>query len=402
MHGPELDRSNGGQGTEVKRDPQSSSLICQERSGSRRPVFGALVLAALIALAACGDDAPTEPPASSRHDILVLNSTGQTLASFFVDGELIRTAGSPTDLGAGFDGDVVAVSRRYAVSSISSFGGSRLSIVDLVSGGVSQATFPGPNAALVNPSRVTLDAGDTVWVGGRGSDAVYRLGPGASEATLVAAGVGTFVERVVPGDGEVYAIDANLDDDGLTWAPLGPGRVVVLAREGTVLETIDLPINALNPSDAVLASGRLIVLAGGTFDPVSFAPNGDGALVSIDPVTRMVTSTRPLEANGTRIGLGSDGFVYVTTTTDFLSLDVLRFDPRTSSFDHGPANPIATTDLAGNRVDCWTSTALEDGRLLCATFRTDAPGRLLLLSSTGEALSEIPSGFGTTDIGIRP
>ena len=367
-----------------------------------RNPLGALMFVALIVLAACGDDGPTEPPGSTLYDILVLNSTGQTLAPFLVDGETVRPAGSPTDMGAGFDGDAVAVSTRYAVSSISSFGGSRLSIVDLVSGGVSQATFPGPGGALVNPSRATLDAGDTVWVGGRGSDAVYRLSPGASEATLVASGVGTFVERVVPGDGELYAVDANLDDDGLTWAPLGPGRVVVLDRSGGTLDTIELPADALNPSDAVLASGRLVVLAGGTFDPVTFAPNGDGAIVTIDPAGRSVTSTRPLQANGTGIALGADGFVYVSTTRDFVSLDVLRFDPRTGNFDRGPADPIETTDAAGDGVDCWTSTALADGRLLCATFRSDAPGRLLLLTSTGQALSETSSGFGTTDIQVRP
>ncbi len=381
---------------------EGSASRSPDRPGSVRYLLGVLLFGALIVLPACGDDGPTEPPGSARQDILVLNSTGQTLTPFFVDGETIRPAGPPTDLGAGFDGDAVAVSTRYAVSSISSFGGSRLSIVDLVSGGVSQATFPGPDAALVNPSRATLDAGDTVWVGGRGSDAVYRLSPGALEAILVAAGVGTFVERVVPGDGEVYAIDANLDDDGLTWAPLGPGRVVVLDRAGAVLETIELPADALNPSDAVLASGRLVVLAGGTFDPVTFAPNGDGAIVTIDPAGRNVTSTRPLQANGTGIALGADGFVYVTTTRDFVSLDVLRFDPRTGNFDRGPSDPIETTDVAGDDVDCWTSTALADGRILCATFRSDAPGRLLLLTSTGQGLSETPSGFGTTDIRIRP
>jgi hypothetical protein len=52
-------------------------------------------------------------------------------------------------------------------------------------------------------------------------------------------------------------------------------------------------------------------------------------------------------------------------------------------------------------VDCWTATALGDGRVVCATFRTDAPGRLLLLRSGGSALSETPAGFGTTDLGIR-
>ncbi len=372
----------------MKKDLEVSGGRQVGDSWTGRAWLTVLIPALLTVVGACGDDGPTEPPGSTRYDILVLNSTGQTLAPFFVDGDVILTSGSPTDLGAGFDGDAVTVSSRYAVSAISSFGGSRLSIVDLVSGGVTQATFQGPDAALVNPSRATLDAGDTVWVGGRGSDAVYRLDPGDAEAILVSAGVGEFVERVVPGD--------------LTWAPLGPGRVVVLSRTGVILDTIELPASALNPSDAVLASGRLIILAGGTFDPTTFAPNGDGAIVIVDPAGRTVTSTQPLQANGTSIALGADGLVYLTTTTDFVSLDLLRFDPRSGSFDRGPSNPIPSTDLAGDPVDCWTSTAVADGRILCATFRSDAPGRLLLLSSAGQALSETASGFGTTDIGIRP
>jgi hypothetical protein len=360
-----------------------------------------LALACLV-LVACGDDQPTAPPNTLVSSLVVLNSTGQTLAPFEVDGDRILPARSPIDLGAGFDGDGVALSGTLAASSVSSFGGSRIAIVDLELGNVVQVGFPGPDAPLVNPSRASFGSGDTIWVGGRGSDAVYRVAPGSSMAELVAEGIGTFVERVVPAADELYAIDANLDDDGLTYAPNGPGRIVVLDRAGTVLDVIELAVTAPNPSDAVLVAGRLIVLAGGTFDPSTFMPNLDGALVSVDPLDRRVITMRPLGANGIRLALGADGLVYITTTRDFLSLDLLRYDPAAEDFDRSPEDPIRPVDPAGDPVSCWAASALADGRLVCTTFRTDAPGRLLLLNGDGEGISQTTSGFGSTDIGIRP
>jgi hypothetical protein len=220
-------------------------------------------------------------------------------------------------------------------------------------------------------------------------------------ATRVASDVGTFIERVVPDGEALFAIDANLDDEGGSYAPLGRGRVVVLDRDDGVGEVVELPDDAPNPADGLLAGGRLVVLAGGTFDPITFAPNSDGSLLTVDPVTLRVVSNRPLGANGVRLALGADAYVYVTTTTDYASLNLLRFDPDTGSFDRGPGDPIRTRDRSGGRVDCWTATALLDGRIVCATFRTDAPGRLLLLESDGMAISETESGFGTTEIAIR-
>ena len=376
------------------------------KCGEIRPRAGAgvralLVLAICPAFSACADDDPTGPPSTSGFDVLALNSTGQTLAPYEVRGNEIRPAGPAVDLGAGFDGDGLVISGDRAASAVSSFGGSSLVLVNLANGAVSRALFPGPDAALVNPSRPSFDAGDSIWVGGRGSDAVYRLSPDAAEATLVARDVGTFVERVIPLGDRLYAIDANLDDDGLTYGPLGPGRVVELDRSGSVRGVIVLPADAPNPSDGLLAGGRLIVLAGGSFDPAEFTPNSDGALIVVDPASRRVIASRPLGANGVRLSLGEDGKVYVTTTADYLTLKLLRFDPASGEFERGPADPVETVDASGTVVDCWTATALGDGRVVCATFRTDAPGRLLLLRSGGSALSETPAGFGTTDLGIR-
>lgn len=362
--------------------------------------MGAVV--ALGALGGCGADGPTGPGSGSPSaDLWVLNSTGQTLAAWAVEGDALVPAGSPVDLGAGFDGDALAVRGGVAASTVSSFGGSRIVLVDLGAGTTVRASFPAPEAAEANPSRPTFDAGGTLWVGGRGSDAVYRLGPGDGTATRVASGVGSFVERVIPLGEELFAIDANLDDDGGTYLPRGAGRVVVLGRDGTLRAEIELPPGAPNPSDAVVAAGRIVVLAGGTFDPATFAPRGDGALVLVDPAGRTAGPPVPLGANGIGLELGADGRVYVTTTPDFESVDVLRFDPAAGAFERGPGAPIRPRGTDGGPLDCWSATALADGRLLCVSFRTDAPGRLLLATADGLPLAETPSGFGSTDLVLR-
>ncbi len=385
--------------------PHTPQTAAGKRRLDRRLTNRRLAMAAIFLLggvpAGCGDDDPVGPLPGVGTDLVALNSTGQTLAPFRVNNNSIVPTGTPIDLGAGFDGDGVALFGSIAASTVSSFGGSRIVLVDLSDGAVAEAVFPGPDPALVNPSRAEFDQDGILWVGGRGSDAVYRLSPGAGVATRVATDVGTFVERVVPIGDELFAIDANIDDEGGTYEPRGRGRVVVLDRDGMLGTVIELPDDAPNPADALRVGDRLIVLAGGTFDPITFAPNSDGALVTIDPVTRQVTSNRPLGANGVSLALGADGNVYITTTENYASLALLRFDPRTGSFDRGPSNPIDSRDESGERVDCWTATALLDGRILCSTFRTDAPGRMLLMNPDGTAISETGSGFGTTDIGLR-
>jgi len=360
------------------------------------------VVLAAMGLLACGGDGPTGPTGGAPSaDFWVLNSTGQTLAGWSVQGASLVPAGPPVDLGAGFDGDGVTVRDRVAASTVSSFGGSRIVLVDLETGTTTRASFPAPEGAAANPSRPSFDATGVLWVGGRESDAVYRLDPGAGAATRVASGVGSFVERVLPLDDELFAIDANLDDDGGTYLPRGPGRVVVLGRDGSERGEVALPAEAPNPSDAVVAAGRIVVLAGGTFDPATFAPRADGALLVLEPARRTAGAAIPLGANGIGLEVGADGLVYVTTTRDFVSIDVLRFDASSGAFQRGPGAPLQPRGRDGERIDCWSATALSDGRLLCASFRTDAPGRLLLADPDGAGIDEATSGFGSTDLALR-
>ena len=358
-------------------------------------LVGALMCAGL--LAGCSDD-PSGPSGPLAAGVLALNSTGQTLAAFSI-GEGIEAAGE-TDLGAGFDGDGVSLSPSHAVTTVSSLNGSQIRFVDLENASVQIVPFPDPDGALADPGRATFDEGGSAWVGGRGSDAVYRADPGDAVATRVAADVGEYVERVVPVGDLLYAVDANVDDDGFTFAPLGPSRVVVLERGGATKRVLDLPEAAPNARDAVLVSGKLVVLGGGTFDE-NFAANGNGALVVVDTGDDTVSEPFALGGNGVAIEAGADGLIYVTRTVDFQTLDVLVFDPGSETFVHGPGNPLLVLDQGAVRVDCWVTTALADGRLLCATFNFAEPGRLLVTAPDGVALSEVASGFGTTDLQLR-
>jgi hypothetical protein len=357
------------------------------------------LLPLLAVLGACSDTA-TEPAAPVSSDLFVLNSTGQTLASFSVL-EGLAGAAPPIDLGAGFDGDAFDVTSSFAVTTVSAFGGSRFLFVDLASGDVLTTSFPAPESDLANPSAASFDAQGTAWVGGRGSDAIYRASPGDPTAERVASELGTFIERVVPHGDRLYVVDANIDDDGGSYEPLGPGRIIVLTRTGEQEQVIDLPPAALNPTEAVLTPAGLLILASGTFEPTTFLPSNDGSLIAIDLATGSAGSPVPLGANGVSMELGSDGLVYVTTTSDYQTLDLLQFDPLSGAFARGPADPIPVKGEDGTRVDCWSATALLDGRIVCVTFSSAEAGRLVLTDRSGGFLDEVPSGFGSTDVAFR-
>ena len=108
-----------------------------------------------------------------------------------------------------------------------------------------------------------------------------------------------------------------------------------------------------------------------------------------------------LGANGVSLELGADGLVYVTTTSDYQTLNLLRFDPVGGSFRRGPDDPIAVRGEDGRRVDCWSATSLADGRIVCSTFSFVEAGRLVLGDESGAFIAEVASGFGTTDLANR-
>lgn len=357
-----------------------------------------------VAAAGCddepGDPTPIGPGPGNSAELLVLNSTGQTIAPFSVNGSLAVDR-PPIDLGGAFDGTTLDATETHAVTTISSFGGSRVLFANLATGTVSAVAFPPPEGLLANPSRATFDDAGSAWFAGRSSNVVYTAAPGETTATPVTADVGTFVEAVLPIGSELAAIDAFIDDDGGTFAPLGPSRVLVIDAIGALIDEIGLPNEARNALGGVVVDGQLVVLLGGTFDAGTFEPLGDGGLVVVDVADRSTGPFLPLDANGVSIEAGADGLVYVTSTTDFVATDLVSFDPATGSFVAGPSAPIDVRDRAGAEANCWAATALEDGRLLCVTFNSLEEGSLLLLDEDGSAIDEISSGFGSTDIFLR-
>lgn len=367
-------------------------------------VVPALLSITLLALLACNGDTEIHglgPGAAPAPDaLLVLNSTGQTLAAFEV-GETLTSVGDEIDLGAGFDGVSIDASADQVVTTVSSFGGSRVLFADLATGVVQTTSFPAPEGIDANPSRPTFDEdGSVAYMAGRGSNTVYSASPGAAVATRIATDIGSFVERVIPIGSRLFALDANIDDDGGTFAPLGPSRIFVI-EAGVVTDTIDLRPTERNAIDMVRVDDQLVILLGGTFDPATFAPNGDGGLVTVSVFGLALGLVHDLQANGVSIEAGADGLVYVTATSDFVSLDAMSFDASADAFIRGPSTPLDIRDAAGTRVDCWAVTALADGRKVCVTFSFASAGRLILLDSLGEPASEIPSGFGSTDLLVR-
>lgn len=357
----------------------------------------------LLAGSACSDVTLPEQPVGGT--LAVLNSVGQTIVQFDVNGGLERV-GSEIVLPEQFDGDAIDVLNPFFVVSVSSFGGSQLVFGDLDTGETQLLVFPEPEATEVNPSKPTFgrdQAGRTeIWVAGRGDDAIYRVRPAESEvAERLSEGVGRWVERVVPVDeNTLAAIDANLGDD---FQPVGPARVFLLTRNNaTVQEEITLE-GAFNATDVLTAERRLVVLAGGTFafEEGAFVPQGDGRVVLVDATTASVVQSFPLEGNGISIRPGRDGLAYVVRTGDFETTDVLSLDPFAGVWVRGPDDPIRPLAADGSPVDCWTAIALQNGRLLCATFRAEQTGSLHLFGEDERSASSLATGFGSTDLVFR-
>ncbi len=333
--------------------------------------------------------------------VWALNSIGQTIRTFEI-GEGISPLGLAVDLGGLFDGDAMDVAFPLAVTSESSFGGDRAIVADLESGGTTAVAFVEPQGDPVNPSKpFVLQGTSEAIVGGRGTNSIYRfsLDPPGTPAIVLARDAGEFVEKVVVTSGRVFAIDSNIDDAGGTFEPLGNSRVAVFDLEGGTVAELFLP--GFQATNAVLSGGKLVVLNAGTLTPM-FEPEGNGALAVVDVVPPFqVSGPFPLGGNGVSLEDGADGRIYVTVTNDFAGpIRTLSFDVGANGFVRGPDDPIPTRDDAGADISCWVATSLADGRLLCATFRTDQAGTMYVLNADGSFVSSAAGGFGTTDLEI--
>lgn len=377
--------------------PGRHSSPCRRGGG---PVSLALGLATFVGCTSDGGD-PTGPgPGDPPVALLALHSVGQTMQGYEAREE-ISPSGGAIDLGGLFDGNAMAVGGTVtdltAVVTESSFGGDRALVVDVNGRSSIPVGFPDEPA---NPSKpFVVESRGSAFVGGRASNSVYELSitaPGTPPAVF-ARDVGEFIEKVVVTNDRVFVIDSNIDDVGFTFEPLGNSRVVVFETSGEFLREIELP--GLQATDAVLSAGRLVVLNAGTLSP-AFEPEGNGSLAVIDPASLQLSGPFPLAGNGVSIENGADGRVYVAVTSDFASIRTLRFDPTGPGFVDGPESPIQTRDSDGVRISCWTATALSEGRLVCATFRSEQAGELFLLSADGGFIDSTPGGFGTTDLEI--
>lgn len=366
--------------------------------GRARGARLAALAAAAGTLAGCSSgDVPTGPGDPPIASVLALHSVGQTLQRYEV-GERLAVGGS-VDLGPLFDGNGMDALGSIAVTTESDFGGDRVWIVDLEAGTTTGVGFAEQG---VNPSRpVLVPSRSSAFVAGRGSNAIYEIPLGVPDSPpgVLARDAGEFVEKVLAADGRLFAIDSNIDDAGGTYEPLGPSRVVVFELDGREVADLELPAG-FQAIDAVRSGGLVVVLNAGTLTP-AFAPEGNGSLAVIDPTTLEVSGPFLLGGNGVSLEDGADGYVYASVTSDFVNLRTLRFDPAREAFLNGPSDPVATRDASGSPVACWVTTALADGRLLCATFRFEESGAIFLLQADGAFIDRVQGGFGTTDLEIE-
>lgn len=346
-------------------------------------------------------------------EVLVLNSLSRTMSRLAVRGDELEVAAAPIVLPAQFDGNAVDVLDDIWITTISAAGGSQIVFGSFDTGQQEITEFPdlpgqSVSGALADPSKPSLviDLGGTVGalMGARGHNAIYLAFPGSPSAQLLALDVGEFPERIIAVASTLLSIDANLDDVGGTFQPLGDPRIGLYRfTDGSFFDEIPLT-GAVNANDALVLGGDVLVLAGGGFGPApDFAPNNDGQLVVANAGARAVITSHALQGNGISLEPGRDGFVYVTRTTgaDFGNTDILSFNFPLRSFERGPDNPIRPRDASGADLNCWAATALVDRRLLCITFSAGANGRLSLLSADGAFLDDVPVGQGAVDMVVR-
>ncbi|MCG8469247.1 MAG: hypothetical protein MJB57_13740, partial [Gemmatimonadetes bacterium] len=181
------------------------------------------------ALAGCNESAsgPDDGGTPTQADIIVLNSLSRTLQqfNFAADDDRIVSFGTDKQLGANYDGVTFDFIADLYVTTTSAFGGSQILFGNLAGDELLTTTFPGsfPTLADAGKPTVVITSGDVAAaiVPARARNSVYIAFPGTAEAELLASDVGEFVERVIPAGDFLVSIDANLDDAGGTFAPLG-------------------------------------------------------------------------------------------------------------------------------------------------------------------------------------
>lgn len=371
-----------------------------------RPALLTATLALFVV--GCNSDAngPNGGNGTSRSDVIVLNSVSRTILQFTIEGDALAPFGTAISLPANFDGNAMDVSQDLFVSTISSFGGSQVVWGSLSTGANVVTGFP--SGAEANPGRPTLvlDIAGALGalVPARGDNAVYIAFPSQPNATLLAGEVGEFVERALPFGELLISVDANLDDEGGTFQPLGPPRLEYsLFITGAFFDEFDIT-GAVNATDIAFFGDDIGLLAGGSFAGPDFDPAGDGNLVLINADARAVDTTFPLNGNGLAIEGGRDGLAYVTRTrgAGTFESDVLSFSFSTGDWARGPDSPIRPKDADGSEItNCWATTALVDGRLLCIIFDGVAPGRIVLMGPNGDFLDDAPVGVGAVDLHVR-
>ncbi len=361
-----------------------------------------------VATTACNESVgPSDgPPAKS--DIVVLNSLSKTLLQFNLIDDRLVPFGDPIQLGPNYDGVTADFIQDLFVTTTSSFGGSQIIFGAFSTGEMLTGRFPGDDflSADAGKPTVVVDAAGTVgaFVPARARDEVYIAFPGNAGAILLIQNVGTFVERAIPAGRFIVSIDANLNDDEGTFESLGPPRLVLHDFQTGALFSATSLTGAVGATEALVVSDEMAFLAGGGFDPVTFAPMGDGRLLKINISDQGVQDNFSIGGNGISFEPGRNGLLYVVRTKgtgDFDDTDVLTFNIFTGDFERGPNNPLQPKDSDGADLGCRVVTAFITGEMLCATFEASSVGRLVLLDSDGMYVHETPIGAGATDIIIR-
>jgi len=368
---------------------------------------------AAVALIASGCNSSTTGggdggPVFTNGSIIVLNSLSRTIQQFNVSDGTLLPFGTSFTLPANFDGESMDIVGDVMVTTISSFGGSQVVWGDLGTGQTITTGFGGANGALANPGKPTLiiDTSGTIGalVGARGENRVYISFPSEQNAFLIADNAGEFIERVLPFGLFVFAVDANIDDEGGTFEPLGDTRMKLFQfADGSTFDDFPLP-GATNVTDALFSLEQVIVVAGGSFVTTpAFGPAGDGKIVVVNAPDRGIREIRELEGNGMSFEGGRNGLGYIVRTKgSFDQTDVLTFNFFTENFERGPNNPIQPKNADGSDLNnCRSATALVDSRLLCVTFEAGTQGRLVLMESNGDFIDDALIGAGATDIFVR-